>query len=82
MLRKRIKNISEESTQFNTFEEAIRNFLKFKTTQGMSELTIRDYNNTFERFMRISSNVMKIDILKMELLEFLTPLEDAPCKVQ
>jgi DNA-binding HxlR family transcriptional regulator len=78
MIRKRIKFISEELNHYNTIQEAMDDFLKFKTAQGMSELTMRDYNKTFERFMRISSNVaMKSDIIKKELLEFLTPLSDA-----
>lgn len=77
MVRKRIKFISEESNNYNTVQEAMDDFLKFKTAQGMSELTMRDYNKTFERFMRISSNLMKLDVLRKELLEFLTPLSDA-----
>lgn len=52
-------------------------FLKLKTAQGVSELTLRDYNNTFKRFMRISGNEIKMDILKKELLEFLTLSSDA-----
>ena len=77
MLRKRIKNISEEGSQFKSLQEAIAGFLKFKTAQGMSELTIRDYMNTFERFMRASSNTISQDTLKNELLTFLTPLAGA-----
>ncbi|MHB8062152.1 MAG: tyrosine-type recombinase/integrase [Ruminiclostridium sp.] len=77
MVTKRIKFISEESNHYNTIQEAMDDFLKFKTAQGMSELTLRDYNNTFERFMRKSNNEIKMDILKKELLEFLTLLSDA-----
>ncbi len=37
----------------------------------MSELTIRDYKNTFRRFLLQSSNSVQIDVLKKELLAFL-----------
>lgn len=77
MLKKRIKFISEKSNHYDSIQEAINNFLKFKTAQGMSELTMRDYNNTFERFLRISNNVIDEEMLKSDLLEFLTPLSDS-----
>ncbi|HEY9061904.1 MAG TPA: hypothetical protein VIO64_15565 [Pseudobacteroides sp.] len=65
MQRKRIKNISNvTNNHYETLHEAMSDFLKFKTAQGMSELTIRAYNNTFERFMRQSGNLVQIDILK------------------
>ncbi|NLO38087.1 MAG: tyrosine-type recombinase/integrase [Ruminiclostridium sp.] len=77
MQRKRMKNITEKGSHYTNLQEAMNDFLKFKTAQGMSELTMRDYHNTFERFMRIACNTLSPDILKQELLEFLTPLADA-----
>lgn len=77
MIKKRIKNISETNNQYQTIEAAMNDFMKFKTAQGMSELTIRDYTKTFDRFMRVSSNTMGVDIIRKELLVFLTPLADA-----
>ena len=73
-MKKRIKKVDDEVNVYNTLDEAIKDFLKFKTAQGMSELTMRDYVNTFDRFMKVSDNSMNVTILKTELLSFLTSL--------
>jgi hypothetical protein len=58
MAGKRVLNISDECNQYKTLQDAINDFIKFKTAQGMAELTLRDYRNTFRRFMEVSSNSM------------------------
>jgi site-specific recombinase XerD len=77
MTRKRIKNISEGKSQYSSFEAAVREFLKFKKAQGMSELTMKDYHRTFDSYMKVSSDTLEVNGLKEELLSFLTPLADA-----
>lgn len=77
MDKKRIKNISERENQFSSFEAAVREFLKFKKAQGMAELTMKDYYRTFNSFMKVSSDSLDVNILKDELLNFLTTLSDA-----
>ncbi|HEX2947359.1 MAG TPA: hypothetical protein VHT96_15555 [Clostridia bacterium] len=57
------------------------NFIKFKTAQGMAELTMKDYFRTFKEFRRVSSYSICLDTLKQELLTFLTPLSNgSPAK--
>lgn len=79
MIRKRLKNISEQckGNHYSLLQEVMNEFIKFKKAQGMSELTMRDYSNTFERFMKVSSNTLNLEELKSKLLEFLTPLSNA-----
>lgn len=74
---KRIKNINERGNGYSTLQEAINEFLKVKKAQGMSELTMKDYYRTFNSYMKISSNTLKMSDLKSDLLSFLTPLSDA-----
>lgn len=70
-MAKRIVKLMESQTVLSV-SEAMENFLKFKVAQGISELTLRDYQNTFEKFKNYSSGTMEFELLKSEILKFLT----------
>ena len=77
MEKKRVKKLIEEVKLFANLEEATSAFLKFKMAQGISELTLRDYNNTFARFKKGATGSISLLHLKSDILTFLTPLTDA-----
>lgn len=82
MSRTRLKFIDDTTCRYKSLDEAMQDFLKLKIAQGMADLTLKDYKNTFKRYLKTSKNIMNIDIMKSELLEFMTALSDAsPAKV-
>ena len=78
MARKRIKFISvlEGLNHYSRLQEAMDDFIKFKTAQGMPELTMKDYFRSFKEFRRVASNSINLDTQKQDLLNSLTPLSD------
>lgn len=64
---KRIINLSEPAT---TLQEKMQEFLLFKQAQQSSNLTIKDYKQTFTHFVDHSHNTLDLDVLKMDTLNF------------
>lgn len=76
-MTKRIIKLKEDTRDTQTtLMEAVKQFIRFKTAQGVAELTIRDYKLTFEEFCPISDNSLDITSLKDEVLKYLTSKSD------
>jgi len=74
---KRIIKLKEENAEKNiSLFEAMELFQRYKSAQGVAELTQRDYRNTFKGFKTFSSNSFNLSILKREVLEYLTTKSD------
>lgn len=77
MKKKRVRIIESKEEEFLTLEEAMERFIRFKKTSGIADLTLRNYNSTFRRFMVVSENRLDVKVLEDDIMVFLTPLSDA-----
>lgn len=59
-----------------TFDEAAASFICFKEASQVSERTLADYKNTFNKFSAVCSNSMELAVLCSDVLKFFSAIPD------
>ncbi|WP_312354669.1 tyrosine-type recombinase/integrase [Aminipila sp.] len=72
----RIVNLYTTKTKEISLSEAYKTFIEFKRAQKCAEYTIRDYENTFNKFIPISNNSLEYEILVTDVLKFLNSIPE------
>jgi site-specific recombinase XerD len=70
-----MKKIKTTIVNSITYSKLKKQFLFFKKAQGLAERTLKDYNNTFNKFEKhYGEDVIDIEKMKIALFEMFEPL--------